>query len=140
MASGRAALDLKNIWLFSSCTSSELKKVSRALHEAEVPKGRVLVEEGEMGAYLFIIVSGIAVVTRRNRTVATLGRGDFFGELSLLDRKPRSASVECRTDVEILLLSYGRFSKLLDSAPTVRKKLLDLLASRLRESESLTYL
>ena len=93
-----------------------------------------------MGAYLFIIVSGIAVVTRKNRTVATLGPGDFFGELSLLDRRPRSASVECRTDIEILLLSYARFSKLLDSSPTVRKKLLELMASRLRESESLAYL
>lgn len=137
MASGQTALDLKSIWLFSSCTSSELKKVARALHEAEVAEGRVLVEEGEMGAYLFIIVSGIAVVRRQGRTVATLRPGDFFGELSLLDRKPRSASVECRTDISVLLLSHARFVKLLDSTPTVGKKLLRSMASRLRESESL---
>jgi CRP-like cAMP-binding protein len=140
MASGQTALDLKDIWLFSSCTSSELKKIARALHEAEVPEGRVLVEEGEMGAYLFIVVSGIAVVRRRGRTVATLKPGDFFGELSLLDRNPRSASVECRTDIGVLLLSYRHFSKLLDSAPTIGKKLLSAMASRLRESESVAYL
>jgi CRP/FNR family cyclic AMP-dependent transcriptional regulator len=140
MASGQTAVDLKNIWLFSSCSSSELKKIVRSLHEAEVPEGRVLVEVGEMGAYLFIIVSGVAVVRRQGRTIATLKPGDFFGELSLLDRNPRSASVECRTDVGVLLLSYRHFSKLLDSTPTIGKKLLSSMASRLRESESVAYL
>lgn len=139
MASDRTAVDLKNIWLFSSCSSSELKKIARALHEAEVPEGRVLVEVGEMGAYLFIIVSGVAVVRRQGKTVATLKPGDFFGELSLLDRNPRSASVECKSDVSVLLLSYRHFSKLLDSTPTIGKKLLSSMASRLRESESLAY-
>jgi CRP/FNR family transcriptional regulator, cyclic AMP receptor protein len=136
----RQTLDLKTIWLFSSCSSSELKKIARALHEAEVPEGRVIVEVGEMGSYLFIIVSGVAVVRRKGRTVATLNPGDFFGELSLLDRNPRSASVECKTDVGVLLLSYRHFSKLLDSTPTIGKKLLSSMATRLRESESVAYL
>ena len=73
MASGQTALDLKNIWLFSGCSSSELRKIARSLDEAEVPDGRILVQEGEMGAYLFIIVAGSAVVTRQGRKVATLG-------------------------------------------------------------------
>ena len=90
-----------------------------------------------MGAYLFIIVAGSAVVTRQGRTVATLGPGDCFGELSLLDRRPRSASVACATDVRILLLSYRRFTKVLESVPTIRKKMLRSMVGRLRESEAL---
>ena len=140
MASGRTLVDLKGIWLFSSCTGSELKKIARTLDEAEVPAGQLLVQEGEMGRYLFIIVSGSAVVRRKDRTVATLGPGDFFGELALLDRKPHSASVVCTTDIEILLVSHRRFSKLLESSPTISKKIISSMTSRLRESESLTYL
>ena len=140
MASAWATEDLKSIWLFSSCTSSELKKIARTLDEAEVPAGELLVQEGEVGRYLFIIVSGSAAVRRKDRTVATLGSGDFFGDLALLDRKPHSASVVCTTDVQILLVSLRRFSQLLESSPTISKNMMVSMASRLRESESLTYL
>ncbi len=130
------SLDLKGIWLFSNCSESELRKIRRLLAEASVAEGEWLVGEGEMGSYLFVIVSGSAEVRRKGRTVAELGAGDHFGELSLLDRKPRSASVVCTTDVEILLLSRRDFERLLDSVPAIARKVMRSMAARLRESDN----
>ena len=79
MAARPKALDLKTIWLFSSCTASELRKIRSSLDEIEVPKGKVLVEEGRIGLEFFIVVTGTAVVTRNGKKVATLGPGDYFG-------------------------------------------------------------
>ena len=111
MAPVARSLDLKGIWLFSNCSESELKKIRRSLADARVAEGEWLVGEGEMGSYLFVIVSGRAEVRRNGKTVAELGTGDHFGEHSLLYWRPRcSASVVCKTDVEILLLSRRELS------------------------------
>ncbi len=115
----RKALDLKSIWLFSGCTASELRRIRSSLDEVQVPKGKVLVEEGRIGLEFFLIVDGTAVVTRNGRKVATVGPGDYFGELALLDRRPRSASVVSETEMDLLVLSQRQFNGLLESVPTI---------------------
>jgi len=139
MAVGSKAQDLKSIWLFSNCTSSELKKIRSSLDEVIVPAGKLLVEEGRVGTEFFIIVSGTAAVTRNGRKVATLGPNAHFGELALLDRKPRSASVESETELDLLVLSQRQFNGLLESVPTIARKLLSALANRLREADAVAY-
>ena len=139
MAPVARSLDLKGIWLFSNCSESELKKIRRSLADARVAEGEWLVGEGEMGSYLFVIVSGRAEVRRNGKTVAELGTGDHFGELSLLDRRPRSASVVCKTDVEILLLSRRDFDRLLDTVPAIARKVMRSMAARLRASDDRVY-
>ena len=139
MAARPKALDLKTIWLFSSCTASELRKIRSSLDEVEVPKGKVLVEEGRIGLEFFIIVTGKAVVTRNGKKVATLGPGDYFGELALLDRRPRSASVTSETDMDVLVLSQRQFNGLLESVPTIARKMLAAMANRLREADAVAY-
>jgi CRP-like cAMP-binding protein len=79
------------------------------------------------------------VVKRRGRTVATLGPGEQFGELSLLDREPRSASVVCDTEMVLLVLRQGPFQRVLRSSPSITRKLLSALAGRLRDSEDIVY-
>jgi CRP/FNR family transcriptional regulator, cyclic AMP receptor protein len=135
MAAKPKALDLKSIWLFSSCTGSELRKIRSSLDEVEVPKGKVIVEEGRIGVEFFLIVTGTATVTRSGKKVATLGPGDHFGELALLDRRPRSASVVSDTDLDVLILSQRQFNGLLDSVPTIGRKMLAAMANRLREAD-----
>jgi CRP/FNR family transcriptional regulator, cyclic AMP receptor protein len=71
--------------------------------------------------------------------VATLGPNAHFGELALLDRRPRSASVESETELDVLVLSQRQFNGLLDSVPTIARKMLAALANRLRESDALAY-
>jgi CRP/FNR family transcriptional regulator, cyclic AMP receptor protein len=139
MAARTHALDLKSIWLFSGCSSSELRKIRSSLDEVTVPAGKVLVEEGKVGLEFFLIVSGTATVKRKGRKVATLGQGSYFGELALLDRKPRSASVASDTEMELLVLSQRQFNSLLQSVPTIARKLLAAMAERLRESDAKAY-
>jgi CRP/FNR family transcriptional regulator, cyclic AMP receptor protein len=133
------ALDLKSIWLFSGCTGSELRRIRSSLDEVQVPKGKVLVEEGRIGLEFFLIVDGTAVVTRNGRKVATVGPGDYFGELALLDRRPRSASVVSETEMDLLVLSQRQFNGLLESVPTISRKMLAAMANRLREADAKAY-
>jgi CRP/FNR family cyclic AMP-dependent transcriptional regulator len=139
MAARPKALDLKTIWLFSSCTASDIRKIRSSLDEVEVPAGKVLVEEGRIGMEFFLIVSGTAAVTREGKKVATLGPGNHFGELALLDRRPRSASVASETEMDLLVLSQRQFNGLLESVPTIARKMLAAMANRLREADALAY-
>jgi CRP-like cAMP-binding protein len=139
MAARSKDLDLKSIWLFSSCTGSELRKIRGSFDEVEVPAGKVLVEQGRIGMEFFLIVDGSASVTRSGKKVATLGPGAHFGELALLDRRPRSASVTSETDMDVLVLSQRQFNTLLAAVPTIARKMLAALADRLREADALAY-
>ena len=136
MAFGPKATDLKSIWLFSGCTASELRKIRSSLDELHVPNGKVLVEEGHIGQEFFIIVDGTASVTRNGRKVATLGPGGHFGELALLDRRPRSASVVSQSDMDVLVMSQRQFNGVLESVPSIARKMLSALATRLREADA----
>ena len=136
MAPGPKATDLKSIWLFSGCSASELRKIRSSLDAVSVPAGKVLVEEGRIGQEFFIIVDGRASVTRNGRRVARLEAGSHFGELALLDRRPRSASVVSETDMDVLVMSQRQFNGLLESVPSIARKMLSALATRLREADA----
>lgn len=129
-------LDLGDIWLFSACSSGQLRTIRRQVEEITVPAGRVLVEEGTPGREFFFIVDGEASVKVRNRKVARLGPGSYFGELSLLDRQPRSATVVSDTDMTLLVLDQRRFNGLLDEMPTLAHKLLAAMAQRIRDADA----
>jgi CRP-like cAMP-binding protein len=129
-------LDLRKIWMFSACSGSQLRTIRRAIDEIDVPAGRVLCEEGAVGREFFFIVDGSASVRRHNRRVATLAPGQYFGELSLLDRKPRSATVVSETPMTLLVLEQRRFNGLLDDMPNMSHKLLVAMAQRLRDADA----
>ena len=113
--------------------------VRQSLDEISAEAGEVLCEEGTTGHEFFLIVKGTASVKRKGRKVATLGPGKWFGELALLDRQPRSASIVADTDMELLVLEQRHFLGLLDSMPTLARKMLGALASRLREADKLAF-
>ena len=139
MAAHPKALDLRSIWLFSGCTASELRRIRGSLDEVVVPPGKVLVEQGRVGLELFLIVSGTASVIRNGKTVASLGPGGYFGELALLDRKPRSASVVSDSEMDLLVLSQRQFNSVLQAAPAISRKLLAAMADRVRTADALAY-
>jgi CRP/FNR family cyclic AMP-dependent transcriptional regulator len=130
------APDLSDIWLFASCSARELRTVRRALDVVTVRPGRVLCEEGEIGREFFVVVDGQASVRVHGRRVAVLGPGDHFGELALLDRRPRSATVTSETEMELLVLAQREFNGLLDEVPALSRKLLHAMAGRLRAADS----
>jgi CRP/FNR family cyclic AMP-dependent transcriptional regulator len=127
---------LRGVPLFSACSKRELSRIASLTDEIEVPKGRVLTREGDRGSECFVVVDGRATVTLGDRArVARLGPGDCFGEMSLLDRQPRSATVEAQTDMLLLVLDSRSFSSLIDEVPSVARKVLVAMAGRLRSAE-----
>lgn len=110
--------------------------VRRALDEVTAPVGTVLCEEGTVGREFFFIIDGQASVKRSGRKIATLKPGDYFGELALLDRKPRSATVVADTDMALLTMSQREFTGLLEEIPPLGRKLLAAMSERLREADS----
>jgi len=126
--------DLGRLWLFSSLSKKELATIARRADEVRVPAGKVLTAEGKPGHEFFLIVAGQAAVERGGRTIATLTPGQYFGELSLLDRGPRSATVVSSTEMDLLVLGQREFSGLLDEVPGLAHKLLAAMAAKLRES------
>jgi len=135
MTTGAPALDLSKIWLFSTSSAKDLRTIKRALEEVTVPPGRMLCEQGTIGREFFLIVKGQASVRRNNRKVATLGPGQYFGEMALLDRRPRSATVTSDTDMTLLVLGQRQFNGVLDAVPALARKMLAAMATRLREAD-----
>ena len=134
---GDGALDqLADVPLFSSCSRKELRLLARAADRVQVPAGKVLVEEGRPGHEFFLILAGTATVRRGGTEVATLGPGEHFGELALLDRGPRSATVVADTELELLVLGQREFSAVVDEVPSLAHKLLAKLAQRLRDADA----
>ena len=130
---------LSKVPLFSALSNRELQKVAKASDEIRFPAGKVLVEQDRTGREAFVILEGTAVVKRNGRKVATFGPGDTFGELALLDRGPRTATVEAETDMDVLVLGQREFSGIIDEVPGIAHKLLASLASKVRELDSQAY-
>jgi CRP/FNR family transcriptional regulator, cyclic AMP receptor protein len=136
MAQSAKDQNIASIWLFSECSAKEIRSISQVADPVTVPAGRVLVKEGTVGRELYLIVSGSASVTRKGKTVATLGPGQHFGELSLLDRRPRNATVTSKTEMELLVIGQRQFNALLDTIPTLSRKLISAMAARMREQDA----
>ena len=131
-----AADQLANVPLFSSLSKKDLQRVAKASTEVPFEAGKTLVDQGRTGHEFFLILEGAAVVKRNTRRIAELGPGQYFGELAILDRGPRSASVVASTDMRCLVLGQREFLGILDSIPGMAHKILTLMAQRLREADT----
>jgi cAMP-dependent protein kinase regulator len=99
--------------------------------QVDVPEDEVLIREGEPGELFFVLVEGTAVVRKGKRRVATLGAGDFAGEIALLTNAPRTATVRTTSPVSALRATRKGFSALLETSPRIQRKILKALADRL---------
>jgi len=137
MASKSTHLDhLAKVPLFSALSKKDLQRVAKASDEIDVETGRVIVDQGRTGHEFFLIIEGRAAVKRNNRKVTELGSGQYFGELALLDRGPRSASVVAETPMTLLVLHQREFNGVLDGVPGMASKILSTMAQRLREADT----
>jgi CRP-like cAMP-binding protein len=126
---------LAQVPLFSALSKKELQLVARRAEDVKVDAGRILVSEGSTGSEFFVIIDGTATVSRHGRKVATLGPGDAFGELALLDKAPRNATVTAQTEMELVVLGQREFGGLIDEVPGFARKLLTGMSKRMRESD-----
>lgn len=123
---------LSGVAVLSGCSARDLERIDRACVELEVPRGRVLCREGEIGRECFVIVHGEAAVTVAGSEVARLGDGSFFGEIAVLDGGTRTASVTAATPMHLLVFTSGEFHAVLRDVPILARNVMATLGSRLR--------
>jgi CRP/FNR family cyclic AMP-dependent transcriptional regulator len=135
------ALDsLRTIPLFSSVSDEDLESIASLLIERRFPKNKTIVEEGLPGDYMYVIREGRVKVTKlsgdgREKILELLEEGSFFGEMSLLDSAPRSASVKALTEVRILALARNDFLNVLGRSPDIALAVIHELTQRLRQQD-----
>jgi uncharacterized protein (TIGR00369 family) len=127
---------LRALPIFASSSPDELARVDSIVDEIEVEPGEIVLRENEEGRESFIIVSGSADVTLAGVTLTTLGPGDFFGEMAVLEGKPRTATVTARTAMHLLVVDGGDFETLLEQ-PGVAAHMLRTIVARLRHAQML---
>ncbi len=122
---------LRTVPIFRGLGHRELVQLASAFERVTVPAGADLVVQGGAGGHeFFLILDGFAQVLRDGRLVATLTRGDYFGELALLDPAPRNATVRMTTDGELLIAGQREFWALVDTVPALSRQLMSGLAQR----------
>jgi|SRR5579884_3494633 len=123
---------LKRVPIFSQCSSSELKVLAANTDEVTLPAGRRLISEGRLNHTFFILTKGEAEVTRAGKPVGTLGPGDFFGEISMLDRGDATATVTTKTPIDAMVMSHAQFRDAVRAQNDIAIKVIEAMAERLR--------
>lgn len=121
--------------IFKACSRDELMRVARVTRIREHLADDVIIHEGAKGRDFFVILEGEARVTRGGEEVATLKRGDFFGELALFDPAPRNATVTAVSKLRLAVLTQPEFHDVL-AEETIRDSILTGMARRLHELDS----
>lgn len=127
---------LRRVPLFEHCSGRELRAIARIAVERTVDEGSDLIREGEAGDAFYAVVDGTIEVRRRGRRVARLGPGSFVGEIALLSRQPRTATVTATEPLVVLEIADRDFVELLDRRPELWLKVARTLADRVEADEA----
>ena len=127
---------LAKVPLLEGLERKHLERLARSFKDRQFREGDAVVTEGERGGFFFVIVDGSASVNVGGEPRASLGPGDAFGEMALIDDGPRSATVVAATDMRCLTLTPWEFRPFLEDHPAVAWNLLQALAKRLRIAEN----
>lgn len=127
---------LRNVGLFSALDDKDLASLSEEFNERRFAPGETIALEGAGGLVFFVVESGEASVDVHGEPVASLGPGDSFGEIALIDRRPRTATVTAKTDLVTYGLPVFVFRPFVEARPEVAWKLLEEMADRLKAAES----
>jgi len=126
---------LQRVQLFADMDRRQAEQIARLLKERRFAKGETVIREGTGGAAFFLIDSGEAAVSSKGAPLRTLGPGDHFGEIALIDGGPRSATVTATTDLVCYGLTFWEFRPLVERNGAMAWKLLQALAQRLRDAD-----
>ena len=128
---------LRALPLFELCSKRDLRRIAALADERELDVGTVLITEGEPGREFYVVLEGEVEVRRRGRRVARLPAGSYVGEIALLSRSPRTATVTAVTPLRVLTITADAFVELLDSMPELWLKVARTLADRIDADEAM---
>jgi CRP/FNR family transcriptional regulator, cyclic AMP receptor protein len=120
---------------FAGLSRKELGELAKRTEDLEVEAGKALAREGEPGSEFFVIVEGEVSVTKDGQEIRTLGPGDFFGEIALIEDRPRTATVTAKTPLRFFVLTRQNFRSLLQQQPELEEKVMRALEERVRATE-----
>lgn len=126
---------LRRIPLFSGFDRRRMERLGMLADEVDVPAGKVLMRQGESGSDMMIVVRGSVGVERGGKRLNTLGPGDFFGEIALVDGGPRTATITAEEPTTLLVISHRDFHSMMDEFPDVAAQVMNALANRVRHLE-----
>jgi CRP-like cAMP-binding protein len=122
---------IKRVPLFASASKAELAEIASIADEIDLPADKTLIKEGDSGREFFALIDGTADVERGGKKIAKLGPGDFFGEIALIAKTPRNATIKTTSAVRALVITDRAFRQLLDHSPKIQITVLTALAERL---------
>jgi CRP/FNR family transcriptional regulator, cyclic AMP receptor protein len=122
---------LKRVPLFAGCSKAELREIALSADELDLRDGHVLTKEGRAGREFFVLIDGMARVTKDGKLVADLKGGDWFGEIALLTHRPRTATVTATSPVRVLVITDRAFRRVVETMPRIALKVLASVGQRL---------
>jgi len=126
---------LKLCPLFQGLSNRQLGQVAGKTFQEVIPPGKAIVKQGSMGQGFFVVMDGVVRFEKNGKLLATRSQGAYFGEISLLDGRPRTASVIADTEVQLLCVTKAAFRELLDGVPGMKDKIILSLCRYLRMAE-----
>jgi CRP/FNR family transcriptional regulator, cyclic AMP receptor protein len=121
---------IKSVPLFARCSRKELEEVAHIADEIDLPTGKDFIRQGERGREFFVVLDGEVEVTRDGQQLQRRGAGDFFGEIALVSKVPRTATVTATTPVRALVITDRDFRGLMEHSPQIQAKVLEALGER----------
>jgi CRP/FNR family transcriptional regulator, cyclic AMP receptor protein len=126
---------IRHVPLFSACSKSELAEIASIADEIDLPEGKTLMEQGAEGREFFVLIEGTVDVTQNGQKVKSMGAGDFFGEIALVSKTARTATVKTTSPVRALVINDRAFRALLEHSPQIQLGVLQALAERVAQHE-----
>jgi CRP-like cAMP-binding protein len=121
---------ISKVPLFAKCSKKDLRKIAAIADEIDLRTGKVLTRQGAPGREFFVLLEGAVDVVRDDKTVNKLGAGDFFGEVALVSKKPRNATITTTASARALVITDRNFRQLLHDNPGISVKVLEAVAVR----------
>jgi CRP-like cAMP-binding protein len=127
--------DLQRVGLFARCSRSEMQLLAQNTDEVELPAGRTLITEGKTNDTFYVLLDGEVEVDTKGHERRRLSAGDVFGEISMLDRGPASATVRTLTPFRALVMSHAQFRDAIRGQENIAVKVIAVMAERLRAEQ-----
>ena len=126
---------LSKVWIFSQLEKDDVARIARTVVARSYPKGAQIVKEGEQAVAFYVIITGKVEIRKGSDPINTLGPGESFGEMALLDGFPRAVSVWAIEDTECLVMTRWDFTAELRTSPSIALAMLPVMSKRIRELE-----